>query len=339
MCCPGREELVERLRKQLGPGVLILEVWDSAREGALTCSAKAFETGLAAFRDQPFTVLQDDAIVCRGFAAYADQFTVDVKARDLVIQWYAHGWVAGKTPHLDHVPGSFKRPHFDEFGGHDFVSSVATTYCTLWAMKIRDHLMDLIEHDGVRDDQGRLHGDDQAIADVLAWERKEFYVHIPSLVQHDWEAVSMVAGRNVAPQSHDARTSRCFVGVDFDAATLTGRIAAPWNESKGETDMAKHKYTKTVEEVAAPSPVDEEDGQQLAVDQAVEVPPPPVKTDKPAQPARARPDLEEGDDGFVRLPPPKVITNNCNECGEVGPCSHRPEGADSPGQPSKSSKE
>lgn len=246
MCCPGREDLVPALRSSLA-GHIVVETWDTKREGAMVGAMRAFQLGLDCFKDQPFTVLQDDAEVCAHFGDYVAQFMGDVRECGIIIQWYAHGWVApslAKVWELLEKRGTARMAGaFEEFGGHDYVCSLATTYPHEWAEKIYLYLRDQVDHDGQKDDQGRMHGDDAAIADVLAYHRKEFYVHVPSLVQHIGH-VSMVAGRSVTLESHDARTSRCYVGKDFDARSIVV-TSMPWREPKEkETNMDEEAKTE-----------------------------------------------------------------------------------------------
>jgi hypothetical protein len=277
--------MVSELRKRL-VGHIVVEAWDVKLEGNVVCALRAFELGLDCFKGQPFTVLQDDAELCDHFADYAQAFVADVMARNLIIQWYAHGWVAGSLQALN---GDVL---FEQFGGRDYVCSLATTYPHEWAEKIRDYLKDQVEHDGVRDDFGKMHGDDQAIADVLSYNRKEFYVHIPSLVQHVGH-VSMVAGRHVSLESHDARTSRCYVGKDFDARTLLSRVNVPWRKQTREDNMTtKHTHEHVKHDK------DEDTVKDVPV--VVEPPssPPPMMTPAPTLP-------------------------NCNVCGDTsGTCEH-----------------
>jgi len=310
MCCPGREALVARLRGQLR-GAIVVEVWDSLRQGSLPCALRVFELGLDVFKGRPFTVLQDDAEVCQGFADYLDTFTSDVATNDLVIQWYAHGWVAGKT---------YRNPHFAEFGGHDYVCSLATTYSPRWAEKIRSHLRDMVDHDGHKDDKGRLYGDDAAIADVLAWERKEFFVHIPSLVQHIGH-VSMIAGRQVSLQSHDARTSRCYVGEDFDARAFIGKVSVPWRAPADVKEKIMEDEKTNVDAGAVTAgQTDKKIGEMtvgefmLALHEMGAEKENPVQLSAPRYPA-AR-------DTGAPLSAVKFAPN-CNECGDTsGDCGH-----------------
>lgn len=219
MCCPGRESMVADLRRRLTPGI-VLEVWDGAREGALPCALRAFEMGLSAFRGKDFTVMQDDAEVCEGFNHYISSTWLDLSIRGDkrvgVVQWYAHPWVTK-------YPGNgMAVRELDVRDGKTFLVSLATTYTPEWAHRIAAYLADCADGKVAgfqKDDQGRMHGDDAAIANLLTYYGASYYVHVPSLVQHRGD-VSMVAGRSVTLASHDARQSRCYVGRNFDARQL-----------------------------------------------------------------------------------------------------------------------
>jgi len=255
MCCPGREAMVRRLRESL-EGAIVLEVWDAKREGNVPCALHAFEMGLAAFKGEPFTVLQDDAELCAGFVEYVDTFTKDIRELDLVIQWYAHPWVAPKCQRDD-------RPTFYRHWGGNYLVSVATTYSAKWAEKIRARLADAVEND-TRDDHGQLHGDDHRIADTLDFHGGAFWVHVPSLVQHIGD-VSMVAGRKVSLASHDARQSRCYVGRGFDARSLTPNVIIPWAQ-KPAKERIMDDTSDTIPVLPAPTEVPKLVGEMTAAE-------------------------------------------------------------------------
>jgi len=300
--------MVHRLRESL-VGAIVLEVWDERREGNVPCALRAFEMGLSAFKGQPFTVLQDDAELCAGFVEYVDTFTKDVRNLDLVIQWYAHPWVAPKCQKED-------RATFYQHWGGNYLVSVATTYSASWAEKVRARLADAVESD-VRDDHGTLHGDDALIAQVLDFSGGTFWVHVPSLVQHIGD-VSMVAGRKVSLASHDARQSRCYVGKDFDARSLIPGLVVPWRKVK-ERDM---EDLKKVGEMTAPelyqalreledSNRDKTDGRHLATEHAQEL-----------EARRHFLDGEAHEAAKVATVPP-MLPVVCNECGaSAGACGH-----------------
>lgn len=321
MCCPGREAMVRRLRESL-EGAIVLEVWDAKREGNVPCALRAFEMGLAAFKGEPFTVLQDDAELCAGFVEYVDTFTADIRNLDLVVQWYAHPWVAPKCQRDD-------LPTFYRHWGGNYLVSVATTYSASWAEKIRARLADAVEND-TRDDHGQLHGDDHRIADVLDFHGGAFWVHVPSLVQHIGD-VSMVAGRKVSLASHDARQSRCYVGRGFDARSLIPNVIAPWRAKERTMDDTNDTTPVLPASTEAPKLVgmmtaaelyaalseledanrDKTDGRQLATELAQEV--------------IARRHFLEGEahEAAKIVAEPAMVPVVCNECGAAeGTCGH-----------------
>ncbi len=335
MCCPGREAMVAHLRQSLmtgrgrigeTPSPIVLEVWDTDRKGNIPCALRAFEMGLEAFKGQSFTVLQDDAQVCRGFAEYVGSFQ-DCPG---VIQWYAHGLVTERTRLGS---GPLGQPMFTKHRADEFLCSLATTYSPLWALRVQMALADAVEF-GKSDDSGQLQGDDAVIKMVLEFWEGEFWVHVPSLVQHIGY-VSAVAGRNVTLGSHAARESRCYVGRTFDARTLMPVVRAPWRAEENPMDeAAKEEITQPAAPIPAPpaeppindrklvgdmtarelfralSAIEDEtkdpnDGRRLAMEYAVDLGG-ATRTDSLTR---------------SHLVPPEV----CNECGApVGDCGHEP---------------
>ncbi len=336
------------------PSPIVLEVWDTERKGNIPCALRAFEMGLEAFKGQSFTVLQDDAQVCRGFAEYVGNFqdTPDV------IQWYAHGLVTEfQIPPAAKGETVLYRPMFTKHRGDEFVCSLATTYPPLWALRVQMALADAVEF-GKPDDAGQLQGDDAVIKMMLEFWGGEFWVHVPSLVQHIGY-VSAVAGRNVTLGSHAARESRCYVGRTFDARELLPVVKAPWRAKETIMDeAAKEEITQPAAPIPAPpaeppindrklvgdmtarelfralSAIEEEtkdptDGRRLAMEHAVDLGGPPAyRNMDPAN--RAIADRLAAEMHFAGASggtmsridvPPEV----CNECGApVGDCGHEP---------------
>lgn len=307
--------MVADLRKRLSPRDIVIEVWDAERQGSAVCALRAFQTGLEAFQDKPFTVLQDDALPCWNFSGYADQFMPDVAA-GTIINWYAHPWVTSDTARAraeDYLPRFINAP------GRSFIVSLAVSWPRLWAERVEARLRDAVDHDP-RDDQGRRHGDDAYIAQVLHYFRGEYWTHSPSLVQHRGE-FSVVANRQVNLASHDARLSRCFVGAQFDATAFNDRVDIHWRRIKGDT-MTKHVKEHGEHKKHDDEPTLNSEGRQLAVEHAQDVPPAPT-AEHPKMP-QFGPDV--GNEFGVpptRFADPFRVGNQCNECGDrTGECLH-----------------
>ncbi len=325
MCCPGREDMVASHKWPLArDGAIVLEVWDTDRQGSACCALRAFELGLEVFKGKSFTVLQDDAETCRGFAPYLASFQDEVDAQDLVIQWYAHPWV---TSYTIGKPRVAKAATFIERPGGSFICSIATTYSGAWAEKIRQRLADVVEHERAKwqDDEGRIHGDDRFIAETLKHHGGMIQVHVPSLVQHVGME-SVVAGHSIKLGSHDARQSQCYVGLTFDARNLMDMVLVPWRKHKKETNMDENaldgedKGEKKVGEMTVAElyadlkaliEAERDDGGQfLATEYAQELQ------------ALTRESKTVSDPEIGTLMRAKGVSV-CNECGELtGECGH-----------------
>lgn len=185
------------------------------KRGALPNAIRCFEQALKF--EGPFTIVQDDIEVCKNFGRYIVQYMGMLEQLNMPIMWYSYphlwndGWQPSKTLLVQYEP-------------ERFLNTQAVSYPSKLAGRIHGDLCEMLGGFIKPDDLGFFHGDDQCIQRSLCVRRREFFVHIPNLVQHVGEESIVAPGLTL----YDGyRQSRCYVGRGFDAMQL--KIPEPWN--------------------------------------------------------------------------------------------------------------
>lgn len=197
MTAPPRQ--TDALRASL-TGATVLETIDTDHRGSFYNAISAFNAGCTL--GGPFTILQDDVMVCKNFVSYVERLEETIEREQWIVNWF--DVTRAKQP----IAPVLTWEH-----GSEFYYSQAVTYASGVASRILNYLQTEALPLSQKDDRGQTHGDDMWIRAALTDHREMFLKHLPSLVQHIGQESLVAPGMRL--EQHQ-RVSRNFVGVDFD---------------------------------------------------------------------------------------------------------------------------
>lgn len=180
-------------------GANIVEAVDTQHRGSFWNAITAFAIGVDT--GGPFTILQDDILVCRDFVSYVERLLPTIEVQEWIVNWFNVTKPVQPTVN----------PVLVWCEPREFYYSQAVTYSSWSARRIYEFLVN--EARPEKDDRGQNHGDDQWIRAALEQFREPYLSHLPSLVQHTGQESMVAPGMKL---SDHQRVSRNFIGTDFD---------------------------------------------------------------------------------------------------------------------------